>query len=683
MSDLTATKQHFIELLRNNGFNCFPISTNQKVADSRYKASKTAHNQYILEDENYGYIPILGTGTAIIDLDNKERYRKFAENMIKDGYMVIGTGQGWHVPVMGLAGSPSKIELFDYVFQPDKKIIEIQGPDHYCVGPGSEIFHDKLERQIVYQNKGTEKIWDVGGKDFHEFVEIICEKCNVTSRKKNNNSSYKNLRERFLKGHYPTQGTSNDYFFQAAKQCNTDGLTETEANEKIRIVYDKWNASDFFSDRPWSNIETKIREVYERNLKVGIGRPSQTANKDVDRVAVVSEILETRKLYSVVETKTIYEDRGGFLEKINHTLVKDLIKINPNLEEADYNSILFKLAASADDIPPTDKNLVVFKNGKFDRKQRKLVEDNDSLADMGFKNYNYLEPHKSNTPRKFLRVVFGNLKQDDSGRVLFGLKSALTRYLDPKISVIHGLSGVGKSTPLTILVKVMGDYAYTVELDQYLEDKFIRAKIENKSLLVFEDLPQSWKDFEKIKAVTGETVKTERGFHQDSKTFDVKLKIWASANYLPKIPEREKNPMFARRLSLVQNKRLESYPEDPKFIDDIVKEEGEKIVSWILNLPDEICRYESRKEIMDEWERIASPEIEFVSNNYSIIEGEGEIISVMELLHNFKRKTGVSMEFESMKKALKEMGYLVKDNMIKNANRLKNSEQTSLADVAN
>ncbi|WP_420545602.1 hypothetical protein [Nitrosopumilus sp.] len=43
---------------------------------------------------------------------------------------------------------------------------------------------------------------------------------------------------------------------------------------------------------------------------------------------------------------------------------------------------------------------------------------------------------------------------------------------------------------------------------------------------------------------------------------------------------------------------------------------------------------------MTEWERIASPEIEFVTNNYAITEGDGEIISVMEMLHNFKKKTG-------------------------------------------
>ena len=179
MSNLSITRQHFIELLRKNGFNCFPIPNNKKVADFRYRASKTTHNQHILDDENYGYIPILGTKTAIIDLDNKERYRQFTENMIKEGYMVIETGQGWHIPVKGLSGNISKIELFDYDFQPDKKIIEIQGTDHYCVGPGSEIFHENLNQQIVYENRGTEKIWDAKDMDFHEFVDGICKNCNV------------------------------------------------------------------------------------------------------------------------------------------------------------------------------------------------------------------------------------------------------------------------------------------------------------------------------------------------------------------------------------------------------------------------------------------------------------------------------------------------------------------------
>ena len=59
------------------------------------------------------------------NINDKERYRKYAEKMIESGFMVIETGQGWHVPAIGLVGTVTKIELFDYKYQPKKKIIEI------------------------------------------------------------------------------------------------------------------------------------------------------------------------------------------------------------------------------------------------------------------------------------------------------------------------------------------------------------------------------------------------------------------------------------------------------------------------------------------------------------------------------------------------------------------------------
>jgi len=98
------TKKHFIELFRKNGFNCFPIAEHQKVADYRYKASKTIPNQPIGEHENYGVLPTKEAGNAIIDFDNKEKYRSFAEHMIKQGYMVIESPHGWHIPVVSLTG---------------------------------------------------------------------------------------------------------------------------------------------------------------------------------------------------------------------------------------------------------------------------------------------------------------------------------------------------------------------------------------------------------------------------------------------------------------------------------------------------------------------------------------------------------------------------------------------------
>jgi len=236
-------KQDYIKLFRKHKFNCFPIPENQKVADYRYKASKTIPNQSIRDIENYGILPTSENGNAIIDIDDKEKYRVFADHMIKQGYMVIESPHGWHIPVIGVTGNISKIELYDYSFQ-QKKIIEIQGYDHYCVGVGSQVFDKDIEKLVTYQNKGSEILWDAKGIDFHQFIDELCRQCNVESSKRNNTSSYKNYRNRFLKQLIPTKGTSNDYFFQSALQCNTDGLSQNDAIEKIRIVYDKWVHSE-------------------------------------------------------------------------------------------------------------------------------------------------------------------------------------------------------------------------------------------------------------------------------------------------------------------------------------------------------------------------------------------------------------------------------------------------------
>jgi len=660
----TDKKDHFIKLFRDHNFNCFPIPKNQKVADFRYHADQTSPNQPIASEENYGILPTIGNGNAIIDLDNKERYRTFAESMIKDGYMVIESPHGWHIPIVGLSGQIGKIELFDYEFQPDKKIIEIQGTKHYCVGVESEIIDKKTNQSIRYQNKGTEKLWDAKGVDFHKFVDGICKICSVTSRKKSSRSGYRYLRERFLRGDLPLKGSSNDYFFQAALQCNTDDLQRDEAIQKIESIYHKWTVSPSFSGRPWSNIEAKITEVYENNLTAEKGRPKKSGR--INTTEIAQELIEMRNLYSDIDTGEIFENNHGFLEKINKSLQRDLLILYPEMEHHELESILFKLGGLAKELPPTNKDLIVFKNGTYHKKIKTLIETED-IADMGFKEYDYLSPDiAENKPRQFIKVMFDNVDVKSHSRIKAGLRSILSNYLDPKISVIYGDSGVGKSTPLTILANVLGDqYALVVELNQFLEDKFIRAKIMNMRLLVFQDLPKVWKEFTILKTITGEQRKTERGFMKDMVTFDNKLKIWASGNYLATLPDEERDAMYTRRLSLIHNTRKKAFAEDPKFAENIVNEEGEKIVSWILNLKDDECKYEDKDTVKDEWEGIASPEVKYLEENYEPSDTPVDS-SVIEIVRDCQAKLQLHVTLEQMIKSLKSQGYVIKYNIVKN-----------------
>ena len=100
-------REKFIELLRKNDFNCFPIPANTKKADTRYDASRTKPNQPIREDENYGVIST--KNNCLIDFDHT-KYNEVLDK-IASKYMVIKTAHdGRHLPVINLKENASKIE---------------------------------------------------------------------------------------------------------------------------------------------------------------------------------------------------------------------------------------------------------------------------------------------------------------------------------------------------------------------------------------------------------------------------------------------------------------------------------------------------------------------------------------------------------------------------------------------
>lgn len=677
-NDKNVLREELIRILRANGFNCFPIPkypdsyANPKGADSRYDSQRTQPNQPISAEENYGYIPIKGAGTCIIDLDHKENYRSFAEDCIAEGHMVIETPNGWHIPIKGLLGDIKKVMLYDYAIEPNKQIIEIQGYEHYCVGAGSDLIDKKTGNRVYYKIPKHTKVMDYQfRKDIHDFIDYISGCCKVTPPKKSGRNAHYDMRQRFKEGKIPTKGTSNDYFYNAGIQCLSDGIAQglerdvilSQSIPVIEEIYNKWAVSDDFSGRTWENVLTKINDAIMNGEPLREGRP-KGGGGDVDTVKIAQTILEQRKLYSDLDLKQLYEAKNGFLENITKDLGRDLQVLYPALTESNYKDVLFKLGNLADKMPETNPDLIVFKNGTYSLSQRKLIET-EEIADMGFKEYNYLENAE---PTKFLEVMFADVKLEQHPVVKAGLRSIIKSRMDAKISVIHGQSAVGKSTGLTILGMILGDeYHFTTTVADFINDRATRSKIKNKRLLVFQDMPDRFKDFSIIKSVAGEHKQSIRGFNEANSSFTNKLKIWGSCNYLPEIPEKERNPMFTQRLSLIVNTRTEPFEANDSFAEDVANAEGEKILSYLVNLKEEECQYENPKALSKRWLEIQSPEISFLDKYFEFSDHTEEYPAI-RVLKKYKEVTGEKIPLDTLISTMKNEGYSIKygSNIITN-----------------
>lgn len=594
-------RQKYIQFFRSNGFNCFPIPVNQKIADWHYKAESTTPNQEIRGDENYGYIPIRGTGTCIIDLDDKEQYRTFAEWMIQKGYMVVETGRGWQIPVTGLAGEPAKVELFDYNKQKDK-IIEIQGPKQYCVGPGSEIFHDKLLRQVTYENRGTDVIWDARGKDFHEFVDELCQQCKVTGGK-NNASTHANLRKKFLEGKPPGKKQSNDYFFQAPLAANTEGWTKEEAEKKIQEVYDLWCESKAFSGRPWSNIQKKIDEVYDNDYKVQQGGNRKKKDGPLE---IANKIIEEYNLYSDGETRQLYVTENGFLENVTNTM-KKVITRDFETGRGDTDEVMHFLIGKSPDLPLLSYDYVMFNNGMYDLKNNIITEkDPDVICAVGFKDYDYLENPEC---PGFIKLIEEHVRPDCKENLLAHLSNVVTPKKEIRMGVLFGPPGTGKTTLAETLTYSLEGFGVEMKVDDYFGDRSSEASVKGKTLLYFQDTPKTWKDWSKIKVTTGESKLSVRDMYAKRETIRNMLSVIISTNFLIEIDEDEEAPMFDR-LTLVffENKVRGTPNEIDNYSEKLAESEGEAIVSYCLNLRKENHKFDSSDSIKLQWNSIIKPE---------------------------------------------------------------------------
>lgn len=658
-------RKKYIRILRDNEFNCFPIPKypdsydKPKAADSRYQGAATKLDQEIKDSDNYGYMGQDGKGNGIVDFDSKIYESQVLE--IAKEYMVIKTANGFHLPVIGLTDNSEKVELFDLTIQ-DKKIIEIQGIKQYVMGIGSEIFHEKLKVHVEYENIGTDKILNVNST-FEKFVKQFEEKFKV-SRKAKRQDNYK-MRKRFEAGKIPQEGTSNKFYFLAAQHCLSKGISRQEAINKIELNFNEYVKADYYNGRSWSDIETAINTVYDDPDKWLIKHGGNNKSPKLDDWK--DEFFGNRKIFSDIGNKILYENRDGFLANINNQLLRELVANYRDIGTSEFNNIKLQLLGEAQPVPEKDNDRIVFPNGTFRPSTGKIEDtDLDKLAFLGFEDFEYIENPQC---PKFQDVIFSGVPKEQHPQIKAGLKAIFQPKLDSRISVMYGLSGSGKSTGLSILGLLLKENTLMIRPSTFADDPFLQAKIKDKLLVVFLDMPKDFDSYMNLmKTFTGESNQTVRGFHKDAEeNLKIIAKFWGATNNLFSIPEHEKDPMFNRRLSLItKDIPKEPYPEDNDYAEKIVKEEGSHIISWILNLTDEECQYESKKVLQPLWESFSEPERRWIENNFTMNEGNWGETTIVTLVKEFAFETGSRTTAKQMINLLKyELGYPVSSGCVR------------------
>ena len=415
------------------------------------------------------YAVVQDENNLVIDIDDIE-LNNVLESYL-DKTLVTETGNGGrHYYFKDIQRDGNGIRI-SKLFHKGMEVGDIKASKSYVIGIGSSYVEDGVKKEYK-QISTTDNVLEIDCKTI--FSKLSANGITTGSNDLSKQQRYE-LRQRFKNELVPLQGTSNPYFYQASLWCIDEGFTKEEAITKIERVFDNYKETKHYRNRPWSDVERTIEDVYSKKLTVTKGRPR---NEDsIDRTQIALDIIANRKIFSDVDTDIIFENKHGFLESINGTIRKELQRKYPEMEINDITQIISKLVGLADDIPTRNKDLKVFRNGTYSHKAKKLIETDD-LAYMGFKNYDYIE---NANPKKYKEIMFDNVKESEHQRIKAMLRSALMPKLDSRISTGYGKSGAGKTTGLTILSGLLGEYSLNVDLSKLLEDRFLTAKTKGKT----------------------------------------------------------------------------------------------------------------------------------------------------------------------------------------------------------
>lgn len=152
--------------------------------------------------------------------------------------------------------------------------------------------------------------------------------------------------------------------------------------------------------------------------------------------------------------------------------------------------------------------------------------------------------------------------------------------------LLHGPGANGKSTFLSVLSHVLGDYAVHARPETFMvQDKESIpndvAALAGARMVITTETEDSQRLAESlVKRMTGGDKLTARFLHQEYFEFTPKFKLWIAANHLPQI--RGTDYAIWRRIHLVPfTQTIPAEEQDPYLVDEL-KQESAGILAWAL-----------------------------------------------------------------------------------------------------
>lgn len=151
---------------------------------------------------------------------------------------------------------------------------------------------------------------------------------------------------------------------------------------------------------------------------------------------------------------------------------------------------------------------------------------------------------------------------------------------------LHGMGSNGKSTFLTVLQRILGDYAFSAEADLLLAVGHERhstgvADLHGRRMVIVQEIDEGRRlDEALVKRLTGGDAITARRMRQDNFMFEPSHKLWMAANHKPVV--RGTDHAIWRRIRLIPFlATVADADKDPNLVTSLMAESA-GIINWAL-----------------------------------------------------------------------------------------------------